>query len=57
MPGKGWFKLFTQRNAELVIRKAQNMNPSRAQKVNKFIVNGYFATLEKVLDEMSRYLK
>ncbi|KAJ8969718.1 hypothetical protein NQ314_001616 [Rhamnusium bicolor] len=43
--GKAWFKFFRKRNPELSIRKAQNMNPARAQKLNKFIVNDYFTKL------------
>ncbi|KAJ8941509.1 hypothetical protein NQ314_010378 [Rhamnusium bicolor] len=50
--GKAWFKLFRKRNPELSIRKAQNMNPAMAQKLNKFIVNDYFTKLESILDEM-----
>ncbi|KAJ8931576.1 hypothetical protein NQ314_015488 [Rhamnusium bicolor] len=50
--GKAWFKLFRKRNPELSIRKAQNMDPARAQKLNKYIVNDYFTKLESILDEM-----
>lgn len=52
LAGKAWFKLFRKRNPELSLRKAQNMNPARAQKLNKFIVDDYFKKLETVLDEM-----
>ncbi|KAJ8937876.1 hypothetical protein NQ314_011679 [Rhamnusium bicolor] len=51
--GKAWFKLFRKWNPELSIRKAQNMNPARAQKLNKYIVNDYFTKLESILDKMN----
>ncbi|KAJ8927293.1 hypothetical protein NQ314_020262 [Rhamnusium bicolor] len=47
--GKAWFKLLRKRNPELSIRKAQNMNPARAQKLNKYI---YFTKLESILNEI-----
>ncbi|KAJ8928631.1 hypothetical protein NQ314_018779 [Rhamnusium bicolor] len=43
--GKAWLKLFRKRNPELSIRKAQNMNPARAQKLNRYIDNDYFTKL------------
>jgi hypothetical protein len=33
-------------------RKAQNLNPGRAQKLNRFIVNGYFAKLKITIEEL-----
>lgn len=52
LAGRGWFRLFLKRHPELSKRKAQNMNPARAQKLNKFIVNDYFKKLGDTLDEL-----
>ncbi|CAK1586083.1 unnamed protein product [Parnassius mnemosyne] len=39
--GKDWFKAFMKRYHEISVRKAQFMNPARAQKLNKFIVDDH----------------
>ncbi|XP_072375567.1 uncharacterized protein, partial [Diabrotica undecimpunctata] len=52
MAGRYWLKGFLQRHPEISIRKAQNMNPARAQKLNKFIVKDYFDKLRGVLQEL-----
>uniref|UniRef100_A0A2A4JD70 HTH CENPB-type domain-containing protein n=1 Tax=Heliothis virescens TaxID=7102 RepID=A0A2A4JD70_HELVI len=48
--GKDWFKAFMKRNPEISIRKAQFMNPARAQKLNKFIVDDHFQKLRDIYD-------
>lgn len=52
MAGRGWTKLFLKRNPQLANRKAQNMNPARAQKLNPIIVNDYFTKLGNTLDNL-----
>lgn len=52
LAGRGWFRLFMKRHPELSKRKAQNMNPARAQKLNRFIVGDYFRKLEDILDTL-----
>lgn len=52
MAGRGWSKLFLKRNPELSNRKAQNMNPARAQKLNPIIVGDYFTKLGNILDNL-----
>ena len=44
---------FLGRNTEVAKRKSERMNPARAMKLNKFIVNDYFTKLRKVLVEMN----
>lgn len=39
--GKDWLYSFLKRNPNLSRRKAQLMNPARAQKLNKFIVDDH----------------
>lgn len=53
LAGKDWFKLFMGRHPELSKRRAQSMNPARAQKLNRFIVADHFASLGKVMDQMN----
>lgn len=53
MAGREWFRLFLKRHPSLSKRKAQSMNPARAQKLNPFIVNDYFNKLEKVVSELN----
>lgn len=50
--GKDWFKAFMKRHPELSKRKAQFMNPARAQKLNKFIVDDHFKRLSEVYDRL-----
>ncbi|KAJ8930755.1 hypothetical protein NQ314_016410 [Rhamnusium bicolor] len=52
MAGRYWLNGFLKRNPEIRKRKAQGMNPARAQKLNKFIVNDYFEKLKEVLLEL-----
>ena len=40
--GRKWLNNFLERNPEISIRKAQFMNPARAQKLNKHIVHQHF---------------
>ena len=47
--GRVWLKNFLRDHPEISKRKAQNMNPARAQKLNRFIVNDHFSKLEKIL--------
>lgn len=52
LAGRYWLKAFLQRHPEISPRRAQNMNPARAQKLNKYIVKDYFEKLERVLLEL-----
>lgn len=47
--GRFWLRGFLKRNPEISVRKAQSMNPARAQKLNKFIVGDYFTKLRQTL--------
>lgn len=47
--GRYWLKGFLERNPEISKRKAQRLNPARAQKINKFIVADHFEKLQKLL--------
>lgn len=49
--GRKWYLAFMKRHPNLSKRKAQFMNPARAQKLNRFIINDYFQKLEDVYDE------
>lgn len=48
--GKDWFKAFMKGHPEISVRKAQFMNPARAQKLNKFIVDDHFESRRKAID-------
>lgn len=50
--GKKWLRNFVKRNPEISLRKAQIMNPARAQKLNKPIVTNHFDTIKKIYDEL-----
>ncbi|KAK9737293.1 hypothetical protein QE152_g10838 [Popillia japonica] len=50
--GKDWFKAFVKRHSEISRRKARFMNPARAQKLNKFIVDDHFKRLNEVYDHL-----
>ncbi|CAH2090234.1 unnamed protein product [Euphydryas editha] len=50
--GKDWFKNFMKRHPDISRRKAQFMNPARAQKLNKFIVDDHFQRLNDVYDKL-----
>ena len=45
MADRAWVEGFLHRHPMIASRKAQNLNPGRAQKWNRFIVNDYFAKL------------
>ncbi|KAJ8886321.1 hypothetical protein PR048_012532 [Dryococelus australis] len=49
--GKKWLKLFLRRHSNVTSRKSQNLNPARAQKLNRFIVNDHFEKLKTGLGE------
>ena len=57
MAGKDWLKAFLKRNPVIAKQQAQHMNPARAQKLNRFIVNDYFTKLEKVMTELQLFDK
>ncbi|CAG5055326.1 unnamed protein product [Parnassius apollo] len=52
LAGKGWLRLFLKRNPEMAKRKAQFLNPARAQKLNKPIVFHHFEQVKKLYDEL-----
>jgi hypothetical protein len=43
MCGRAWVEGFVHHNPMTASHKLQNLNPERAQKLNCFIVNDYFA--------------
>ena len=47
--GLYWLKSFLERNPEVKQRMSQRLNPARAQKVKKFIVEVHFTKLQKLL--------
>ena len=52
MAGRGWVKCFSRPYPMISFRKEQNINPERAQKLNRFIVNHYFAKLMTTMEEL-----
>ena len=50
--GSKWFKIFMHRHPDISKRKAQHLNPARAQKLNRFIVKDYFDKLKSVMLEI-----
>lgn len=52
MAGRFWLRGFLTRNPQIRNRKAQNLNPARAQKLNKFIVQDHFTKLKAILTNM-----
>lgn len=52
MAGRFWLSGFLNRHPQIRNRKAQSMNPARAQKLNKFIVNDHFAKLKEILNNI-----
>lgn len=50
LAGKEWYRAFLRRHPNISRRKAQQLNPARAQKLNRFIVDDYFQKLENLLD-------
>lgn len=53
LAGKDWLSLFLKRHADLSVRKAQSMNPARAQKLNKTIVSDYFTKISEVMTKLN----
>nr|CAH7719104.1 unnamed protein product [Callosobruchus chinensis] len=51
MIGRDWLRGFLKRHKDLSLRKAQNLNPARAQKLNKAVVADYFHKLKKILED------
>lgn len=52
MAGRKWLHLFLKRHPDVAPRKSQNLNPARAQKLNRFIVNDYFEKLKTVMTDL-----
>lgn len=52
LAGREWFRGFMKRHPRLSRRKSQSLNPARAQKLNPFIVNDYFAKLGTVITQL-----
>lgn len=57
LAGRKWLKLFLKRHPDVARRKAQQMNPARAQKMNPFIVNDYFGKLKDVYTKLKLFDK
>ena len=55
--GRYWFQRFLNRHPEISIRKAQAMNPGRAIKLNKHIVEDYFNKLKVVMENNDFFRK
>ncbi|CAB3221940.1 unnamed protein product [Arctia plantaginis] len=51
--GKKWLTNFVKRNPEISLRRAQLLNPARAQKLNKPIVLKHFEALKDIYDELN----
>jgi hypothetical protein len=52
MAGRSWVEGFLRHNPMIAPRKAQNLNPGRAQKLNRFIVNDYVTKLLITMEEL-----
>ncbi|XP_063384867.1 uncharacterized protein LOC134670975 [Cydia fagiglandana] len=52
LAGKDWYKAFMKRHPEISKRKAQFMNPARAQKLNKFIVDDHFERINEIYNQL-----
>ncbi|XP_031327496.1 uncharacterized protein LOC116158793 [Photinus pyralis] len=52
LAGREWYRAFLKRNTAISLRRAQNMNPARAQKLNKPIVQDYFNKLNNLLERI-----
>lgn len=50
LAGKEWYRSFLKRHPNISQRKAQQLNPARAQKLNHFIVDDYFEKLKNLLE-------
>ncbi|XP_044597769.1 uncharacterized protein LOC123274265, partial [Cotesia glomerata] len=53
LAGKDWFQAFMKRNPEISKRKAQFINPARAQKLNKFIVDDHFLKIKIIYEKLN----
>lgn len=53
LAGKKWLKLFLQRHPEVTPRKAQMMNPTRAHKLNKYIVGDHFSKVKILVETLN----
>jgi len=52
MAGRAWVEGYLRRNPMIASRKTQNLNPGRAQKLNRFIMNDYFAKRKITIEEL-----
>lgn len=50
--GKDWLTAFRNSHPRMSLRKSQNLNEARAQKLNPVIVNDYFEKLKSLLLEL-----
>lgn len=50
--GKGWLRMFLERNPTIAKRKAQFLNAARAQKLNKHITDHHFQEIKNIYDEL-----
>lgn len=57
MAGRVWMDSFLKRHPEISIRRAQTLNPARAQKLNPMIVDDHFGKLKTVMDELDLHDK
>lgn len=57
LAGRKWLALFLKRHPEVRRRRAQQMNPARAQKMNSFIVGDYFTKLKATLTKLKLFDK
>lgn len=53
LAGRKWMALFYKRHPEVARRKSQMLNPARAQKLNRHIVQEYFEKLKNVLIDLN----
>ncbi|KAL0830168.1 hypothetical protein ABMA28_003625 [Loxostege sticticalis] len=51
--GRKWLKNFLARNKDICKRKAQFMNPARAQKLNKPLVEQHFKEIREIYDDLN----
>lgn len=49
LAGKEWYRSFLKRHPKIAQRRAQQLNPARAQKLNRYIVDDYFTKLGNLL--------
>ncbi|XP_055918347.1 uncharacterized protein LOC129950431 [Eupeodes corollae] len=51
--GRKWLRLFMKRHPEISVRKAQMMNPARAQKLNRHIVSDHLKKVRTLMQRIS----